>query len=427
MILPGGTTPESTVLRLTTRSIGARLALFIVFFGLTSATVGPASADVLGDESIVTSQLNGLRSSLGLPSLVTDARLVAIARNWSAHMASTDTLAHNAGLAAQSPAGDQLKENVGFSPTALGVHQAFVASPSHYAVMTSPGPTAVGVGAVRVNGMLWVTQVYLRPVTLEPMVSAASGGGSSGGGYRAVSADGNVASFGDTAAIAAVSPPVSPVVGGSATPTGDGLWMVSANGAVIARGDAPVLGGMSDQRLSAPIVGMAATPTGRGYWLLGRDGGIFSFGVATFFGSTGDIRLNQPVVAMTASPSGGGYWFVAADGGIFSFGDAAFVGSTGNIRLNQPVVGMASTPSGGGYWLVARDGGIFAFGNATFLGSTGHLALVKPIVGMATSPSGSGYRFVAADGGVFSFGDASFLGSMAGSRIAAPVVALLAA
>jgi len=114
---------------------------------------------------------------------------------------------------------------------------------------------------------------------------------------------------------------------------------------------------------------MAATPSGDGYWLVAADGGIFSFGDAAFRGSTGSIHLNRPMVGMAATASGDGYWLVAADGGIFSYGDATFHGSTGSIRLNESIDGMAPGPGGGGYWLVAADGGIFNFGTAAFDGS----------------------------------------------------------
>ena len=42
--------------------------------------------------------------------------------------------------------------------------------------------------------------------------------------------------------------------------------------------------------LNQPTVGIAATPSGNGYWLVAADGGIFTFGDAAFFGSTGDLR-----------------------------------------------------------------------------------------------------------------------------------------
>ena len=59
-------------------------------------------------------------------------------------------------------------------------------------------------------------------------------------------------------------------------------------------------------RLSSPIVGMTATPTGEGYILLGADGGIFTFGNAHFYGSTGDMHLNARVLdlAMTRQRQG---------------------------------------------------------------------------------------------------------------------------
>src|SRR5581483_757691 len=162
-----------------------------------------------------------------------------------------------------------------------------------------------------------------------------------------------------------------------------GYWVAAPDGGVFAFGDATFFGSVGGQKLNAPILGLTATPTGEGYWLLGADGGIFSFGDADFFGSTGSIRLNRPIVGMAAARGGDGYWLVASDGGIFTFGKAGFFGSTGSVRLNKPIVGMAPTATGRGYWLLASDGGLFSFGDAGFFGSTGSVRLNKPIVGMA--------------------------------------------
>jgi hypothetical protein len=223
----------------------------------------------------------------------------------------------------------------------------------------------------------------------------------------------------------------APVVGMAATPSGQGYWLVTADGGVFTFGDAGFFGSAGGIRLNRPIVGMAAHPSGQGYWLVADDGGVFAYGDAAFHGSTGAFRLNRPIVGMAAHPSGQGYWLVASDGGIFAglptgehFGNARFLGSTGGIRLNQPVVGMAATPSGDGYWMVAADGGIFTFGDAAYLGSTGGVPLAHRMVGMAATPSGDGYWMVAADGGVFTFGDAGFFGSIAALAFHQPVVAL---
>ena len=144
-----------------------------------------------------------------------------------------------------------------------------------------------------------------------------------------------------------------------------GLRLVTASGHTGSFGAAAVYD--TPTRPARPVVGGVATPSRQGYWMVGADGGIFSFGDARFFGSTGDIKLNQPIVGMAATPTGNGYWLVASDGGIFTFGDARFLGSTGDIKPNQPIVGIASSPSGNGYWLAARDGGLFAFGDAPSL------------------------------------------------------------
>ena len=84
---------------------------------------------------------------------------------------------------------------------------------------------------------------------------------------------------------------------------------------------------MGGQHLNAPVVGMPATPSGQGYWLVAADGGIFAYGDAVFDGSTGAIQLNQPVVGMAPYGDDAGYWLVAGDGGIFAFGGAPFLGS----------------------------------------------------------------------------------------------------
>jgi hypothetical protein len=51
--------------------------------------------------------------------------------------------------------------------------------------------------------------------------------------------------------------------------------------------------------LNKPIVGMEATPSGNGYWLVAADGGIFTHGDAAYAGSLGSIVLDKPVVGIT--------------------------------------------------------------------------------------------------------------------------------
>ena len=245
-------------------------------------------------------------------------------------------------------------------------------------------------------------------------------------GYWTVASDGGIFSFGDAKFHGSMGGTHlnQPMVGMSATSTGQGYWTVASDGGIFSFGDAGFFGSMGGTHLNQPMVGMASTGDDKGYWTVASDGGIFSFGDAKFFGSMGGTKLNKPVVGMAATPDSQGYWLVASDGGIFSFGDAKFFGSTGNIALNKPVVGMDTTADGAGYWLVASDGGIFAFGNAAFFGSMGGTHINQPMVGMTATPDGLGYWTVASDGGIFSFGDAKFFGSMGGIKLNQPMVGM---
>jgi hypothetical protein len=136
---------------------------------------------------------------------------------------------------------------------------------------------------------------------------------------------------------------------------------------------------------------MASTKTGQGYWLVAADGGIFAFGDAPFLGSIGAIRLDQPIVAMEA-PRAGGYRLVASDGGIFAYGTADFLGSVAGVPLEAPIVAAAGSLTGAGYRMVAADGAVFCFGDATFLGRADPLSLrAGHAVGIVTQPVNGGY------------------------------------
>ena len=237
---------------------------------------------------------------------------------------------------------------------------------------------------------------------------------------------GGLFSFGLTAPAPAMPTTLDTVVvSATSTRSGDGMWLVSADGGVYNAGDAPFEGSLGSLHLDGPVVAMAGTADDRGYWLAALDGGVFALGDARFYGSMGGVRLDQPIVGMAATPTGEGYWLVASDGGVFAFGDARYVGGRGGQSLNSPIVGMAATPTGKGYWLVAGDGGIFAYGDARFLGSTGGVPLNAPIAGMAATADGGGYWLVGSDGGVFTFGDADFHGSLGTSPTATPVAAIV--
>lgn len=74
-------------------------------------------------------------------------------------------------------------------------------------------------------------------------------------------------------------------------------------------------------------VAIMPTTSGNGYYIVFADGGVFTYGDAEYIGSLGGQQLNAPIVSASATPSGDGYWLLAADGGVFCFGDADFYGS----------------------------------------------------------------------------------------------------
>ena len=60
----------------------------------------------------------------------------------------------------------------------------------------------------------------------------------------------------------------------------------------------------------ARIVAIAATPTGNGYWMLGADGGVFALGDAKFLGNLASDGSAQGKHAydLEPRPAGDGYW-----------------------------------------------------------------------------------------------------------------------
>jgi hypothetical protein len=55
---------------------------------------------------------------------------------------------------------------------------------------------------------------------------------------------------------------------------GDGYWLASANGYVLARGGASYYGSLATIPTTDPVVGIASTPDGKGYWEVTRSGGV---------------------------------------------------------------------------------------------------------------------------------------------------------
>jgi hypothetical protein len=116
------------------------------------------------------------------------------------------------------------------------------------------------------------------------------------GGYYLVAADGGVFNFGAAkflgstysygiTGLSGSHPLNAPIVGIVPTPSGNGYWLVAKDGGIFDFGAAPFLGstytygitGLSGKRpLNAPIVGAIASPSGQGYYMVAADGGVFN-------------------------------------------------------------------------------------------------------------------------------------------------------
>jgi ribosomal protein L24E len=172
------------------------------------------------------------------------------------------------------------------------------------------------------------------------------------GGYYLVAADGGVfdfgaaKSFGSTYSLGLTGltgshPLNAPIVGIVPTPSGNGYWLVAKDGGIFDFGAAPFLGsiytygitGLSGKHpLNAPIVGAIASPSGQGYYMVAADGGVFNFGDAKAAGSAYDLGytglsgknpLPAPVSSLMANTSGPGYYAICANGKILAIGGAA--------------------------------------------------------------------------------------------------------
>jgi hypothetical protein len=112
--------------------------------------------------------VNAQRAQGGVAPLTLDGRLSAVAEAHSMDMAGHGFFSHTspqtggpgdrirtAGLAPQTWA-----ENIALNQSALAAHQALVHSPGHYANIMNPALRSVGLGMVRGDSGLYVTQVF---------------------------------------------------------------------------------------------------------------------------------------------------------------------------------------------------------------------------------------------------------------------------
>jgi hypothetical protein len=120
----------------------------------------------------------------------------------------------------------------------------------------------------------------------KPLVSSVTAitATHTGAGYWLVAADGGIFTFGDARYFGSMGgkPLNDPVVGMVASDDDGGYLMVGTDGGTFGFGDAPFFGTLGggyggNPADVPPIAGITATPGGQGYWMLEPDGWSYSF------------------------------------------------------------------------------------------------------------------------------------------------------
>ena len=171
------------------RSWPGRLALLALLPALLGAGGKPGRGPVVDAdaEHELVERINHSRKQAGLPKLEASDQLREAARRHAREMAERGQLTHRFSgepglrqrVAATGLRFDLVAENVGRSDDVATLHAGFLRSPAHRENILHPEENAVGVGAVRVGGELFVTENFARvvpdyePEQVEKLVAQA--------------------------------------------------------------------------------------------------------------------------------------------------------------------------------------------------------------------------------------------------------------
>ena len=138
----------------------------------TAPTPAPSPVPAVGYSATGTWQLLALvnkhRRAMGMPALVVDNKLAAIARTWTEQMAASGNLRHNDALftsASHRALGMKaLGENVGWNYSVPAQDTAFLNSPLHRANVENRSFRVAGFAVVRgADGRIWSTEDFGTP------------------------------------------------------------------------------------------------------------------------------------------------------------------------------------------------------------------------------------------------------------------------
>jgi uncharacterized protein YkwD len=163
---PGGMLPAQTPLILVCASASATVA------PPPSSTPGATAANTVGltaEESALVGLVNQARAAAGLPALVVDMEMVAVARAHSQDMAVRDFFSHvnpdgDDPFDRMSAAGIEFGyagENLAMTWSVTHAHELLMNSPGHRANILGEHYARIGIGAYRVNAdRVYFTQLF---------------------------------------------------------------------------------------------------------------------------------------------------------------------------------------------------------------------------------------------------------------------------
>lgn len=126
-----------------------------------SLVVAPPADAASSLERSAVAKINATRRAHGLRPLVVRSDLRKAARSHSAAMAWRNALYHsNLSRIRNARA---TAENVGYGSTVYGVHRMLLGSRPHRVNLLNPRMRQVGVAVTKVDGQLWVTQIFRQP------------------------------------------------------------------------------------------------------------------------------------------------------------------------------------------------------------------------------------------------------------------------
>lgn len=147
------------------------LGAALVLAALLAGSAARAEGRLAPEEARLLELVNAARAEAGLAPVSLDARLCDVARGHSAEMGEEGYFSHIS-PDGRSP-GDRLRaasidfqlsgENIAIDQTIEGAHAAFMASPGHRRNVLDPEFTYVGLGVVRTDRGLYVTESFIRP------------------------------------------------------------------------------------------------------------------------------------------------------------------------------------------------------------------------------------------------------------------------